>query len=131
MAHYALINKDNIVVQVITGVDEDVIQTDADGTQIGGSAQGWELFYSSLPWFEGLTCKRTSYNRNIRGNFASVGYTYDSEFDIFIKPQPFPSWKLDYTSVDWKPPIERPEYIEGHRWAWSETNQEWVSVLIA
>jgi hypothetical protein len=130
MAHYALIDSNNTVVQVITGVDENVIQIDTDGTEVGGSSQAWELFYASLPWFEGLTCKRTSYNRNIRGNFASVGYKYDSEFDIFIKPQPFASWKLNYTTVNWEAPVNCPEDIEGHRWAWSEPNQEWISVPI-
>jgi hypothetical protein len=130
MAHYALINKDNIVVQVITGVDENIIQTDTDGTQVGGTSYAWEEFYASLPQFEGLTCKRTSYNKNIRGNFASIGYKYDSDFDIFIKPQPFPSWKLNYTTVEWEAPVNRPEDIEGHRWVWSESNQEWISIPI-
>jgi hypothetical protein len=130
MAHYALIDSNNTVVQVITGVDENVIQIDTDGNEVGGSSQAWELFYASLPWFKGLTCKRTSYNRNIRGNFASIGYKYDSEFDIFIKPQPFPSWKLNYSTVEWEAPVNRPEDNEEHRWAWSEPNQEWVSVPI-
>jgi hypothetical protein len=73
MAHYALINSDNIVVQVITGVDENVIQTDVDGTQVGGTTEAWEQFYASQPQFAGLTCKRTSYNGNIRANYAGEG----------------------------------------------------------
>ena len=89
MAHYALLDKNNVVVQVITGVDENVIQTDVDGTQVGGSSQAWEAFYASRPWFEGLTCKRTSYNGNIRANYAGVGFKYDPDFDVFIAPQPF------------------------------------------
>jgi hypothetical protein len=128
MAHYALINSDNIVVQVITGVDENVIQTDTDGTQVGGTSTAWEQFYASRPWFEGLTCKRTSYNGNIRANFASVGYKYDEQFDVFIPIQPFPSWKLDYTTYKWVPPITMPEETDGVIFKWSEINKEWIEV---
>jgi len=127
MAHYALIDSNNIVIQVITGVDENIIQTDLDGTQVGGSSQAWEQFYTSLPWFEGLTCKRTSYNGNIRANYAGVGYTYDPTFNVFIAPQPFPSWKLNYTTYQWVAPIAKPSEIEGYVWRWSEPNKEWIS----
>ena len=130
MAHYALINKDNIVVQVITGVDEDVIQIDTDGTQVGGSSEAWEKYYASLPWFEGLTCKRTSYNGNIRGNFASIGFKYDSYFDVFIPPKTFPSWKLNYTTFQWEAPIPSPEKEDGYCWKWSEDNLEWAKIPI-
>jgi hypothetical protein len=130
MAHYALINSDNIVVNVITGVDEDLTQTDLDSTQVGGSSEAWEQFYASLPWFEGLTCKRTSYNGNIRANFAGIGFIYDPEFNVFIAPQPFPSWKLDYTNYQWVAPVAKPEEIEGHIWRWSEINKEWISVNV-
>ena len=130
MAHYALINKDNIVVQVITGVDENIIQTDLDNTQVGGTTTAWEQFYASLPWFEGLTCKRTSYNNNIRANFAAVGYKYDPEFDVFIAPQPYPSWKLNYTTFKWEAPVVRPADVNGFRYKWSEYNKEWIQVAI-
>jgi hypothetical protein len=129
MAHYALINSDNIVVQVITGVDENIIQTDLDGTQVGGTSEAWELFYASLPWFLGLTCKRTSYNSNIRKNFAGVGYVYDSSFDAFVAPQPYPSWKLNYTTFQWESPVSMPENLDGYVWHWSEYNKEWISAL--
>lgn len=130
MAHYALLNENNIVVQVITGVDENVIQTDLDGTQVGGSTEAWETFYASRPEFEGLTCKRTSYHGNIRKNYAGIGYKYDREFDAFIPPQPFPSWKLNYTTYQWEPPITIPQAIAGYVWKWSEINQEWVKFSI-
>ncbi len=130
MAHYALINKDNIVVQVITGVDENVIQTDVDGTQVGGSSEAWEKYYASLPWFEGLTCKRTSYNGNIRVNFAGIGYKYDSDFNVFIPPKPYSSWKLNYTTFQWEAPIPAPEKEDGYWWKWSEDNLEWVKIPI-
>ena len=128
MAHYALINSDNIVVQVITGVNEDVIQIDENGNEVGGTSEAWEQFYASRPWFEGLTCKRTSYNGNTRANFASIGYEYDAEFDAFIPPKLFPSWKLNYTTFTWEPPVSMPEEIDGFRWKWSEPNKEWISV---
>ncbi len=126
MAHYALINSDNIVVQVITGVDENIIQTDLDGTQVGGSTKAWEKFYESRPEFEGLTCKRTSYNGNIRANFAGIGFKYYPEFDVFIAPCIYPSWKLNYTTFQWEAPIPKPEDVEGYLWRWSEINKEWV-----
>jgi hypothetical protein len=130
MAHYALIDSNNIVVQVITGVDENIIQTDSDGNEIGGTTQTWEQFYASLPWFKGLTCKRTSYNGNIRKNFATIGGTYDEAFDAFIPPQPFPSWKLDYTTYKWVPPVARPEDTGEYSWRWSEYNKEWIQLAI-
>lgn len=131
MAYYALINSNNIVVKVITGVDENIIQTNEDGIQIGGTSEAWEHFYGSLPWFEGLTCKRTSYNASTNGfrkNFAGIGYTYDNQFNAFISPSPFPSWKLNYTTFQWEAPISRPNEIEGYAWNWSEVNKEWIKV---
>ena len=128
MAHYAYLDNNNVVVQVITGVDENIIQTDLDGTQVGGTTEAWEQFYASQPQFEGLTCKRTSYNGNIRANFAGVGYKYDPQFNVFIAPQPFPSWKLNYTTYQWEAPVAIPETLEGFRWVWSETNKEWIKV---
>jgi hypothetical protein len=130
MAHYALINSNNIVVQVITGVDENIIQTDLDNTEVGGTSEAWEQFYASQPQFVGLTCKRTSYNKNIRANYAGIGYTYDPDFDVFIAPQPYPSWKLNYTTYLWEAPVARPDEVEGFRWKWSEINKEWVKVAI-
>jgi hypothetical protein len=128
MAHYALINSDNIVVQVITGVDENIIQTDTDGTIVGGTTQAWEQFYASQPQFAGLICKRTSYNGNIRANYAGIGYKYDPNFDVFIAPQPYPSWKLDYTTYQWEAPIAKPDEVEGYVWRWSEINKEWIQI---
>lgn len=122
MAHYALIDANNIVVEVITGVDETVTQTDLDGTIVGGSAENWENFYASRIWFNGLKCKRTSYNHKIRKQYAGVGYTYDEINDVFITPQPFASWSLD-ENFDWQPPTPKPE---GMNWVWDEELGEWV-----
>ena len=130
MAHYALINSDNIVVKVITGVDENITQIDLDGKEVGGTSEAWEQFYAALPQFAGLTCIRTSYNGTIRANYASVGGKYDPTFNVFIAPQPFPSWKLDYTTYQWVPPVVMPENIEEYTYRWSEINKEWIQVAI-
>jgi len=124
MAHYALMDSNNVVVKVITGVDEDVTQTDTDGTVVGGSAVAWESFYAAQPWHAGLTCKRTSYNNNIRKQYAGIGYSYDSDDDVFIAPKPFPSWTLD-SNHDWQAPVARP--VEG-QWTWNEESQQWDEV---
>jgi len=75
MAHYAFLDENNIVTEVITGVDE--TQT-IEGLEP-------EIWYGN---FRGQTCKRTSYNSNIRFNYAGVGYTYDAVDDAFIAPMP-------------------------------------------
>lgn len=125
MAHYALINSNNIVVQVITGVDEHIIQTDLDGTQVGGSSEAWETFYENLPWFSGLKCKRTSYNKNIRKHFACVGYIYNEYLDAFIPPKPYQSWVLNEEKCLWYPPVLMPDNFDKD-YAWNESTQEWV-----
>lgn len=130
MAHYAFIDSNNIVVQVITGVDENIIQTDTDGTIVGGSTFAWEQFYASRSEFAGLTCKRTSYNGNIRANYAGIGFKYDPDFDVFIAQQPYPSWKLNYTTYQWEAPVAKPEEVEGFTWKWSEYNKEWIQIAI-
>ena len=85
MAHYAYLDSNNIVVKVLTGVDETVTQLDGD-VEVGGSSEAWEQFYESQEWNAGLTCKRTSYNGNIRGIYAGIGYTYDAVNDVFVAP---------------------------------------------
>ena len=123
MAHYAFMDSDNVVVKVITGVDETETQDD-NGTVVGGSGEAWEAFYAAQPWHEGLTCKRTSYNSNIRKQYAGIGYSYDAAADVFVAPQPYASWTLD-SSHDWQAPVARP--AEG-MWSWNEDTQAWDEV---
>ncbi len=90
MAHYAFIDSNNIVVKVITGVDETETQND-NGVEVGGSTEAWEAFYQAQPWHAGLICKRTSYNArgeagDYRGIYAGIGYTYDADLDKFVAP---------------------------------------------
>jgi hypothetical protein len=113
MAHYAFLDENNVVTEVITGVDETEL--------IDGLSP--EVWYGN---FKGKKCVRTSYNGNIRKHFAGVGMTYDTTFDMFIPEQPFSNWKLNYETVTWVPPIEKPEDIDGFIWLWSQPNTQWV-----
>ena len=125
MAHYALLNADNEVVTVITGVDEFITQTDTDGTLVGGTSTAWEAFYAAQPWHGAVSCKRTSYNANIRKNYAGIGYTYDTARNAFIAPQPYASWVLDEATCRWEAPVAMPS--EG-LWVWDEATVSWVAV---
>lgn len=110
MAHYAFLDANNIVTEVITGIDE-------TETIEGLTPEQW---YKN---FRGQTCIRTSYNGNIRKHYAGIGYTYDPEIDAFIPPQPYPSWTLD-DECNWQPPTPRP--TDNGMYEWNETNREWV-----
>ena len=123
MAHYALLDENNIVINVITGVDENITQIDLDGSEVGGSSEAWEEFYKSRPWFNASACKRTSYNGKIRKQFAGIGYKYNSIADVFIIPQPYPSWILDL-NYDWQAPITKPE--DSNFYEWNEELKEWI-----
>lgn len=140
MAYYALMNEDNIVMQIISGVDENVTQTDSDGTQVGGSTEAWEQWYETRPWFSGLYCKRTSYNTRgnqyigpnpsgtpFRGNYAGIGYTYDNTYDVFYGPQPtYPSWTLSHSTWLWQAPVPYPS--DGKDYYWDEATLSWVEM---
>jgi hypothetical protein len=117
MAHYAFLDENNIVTEVIPGIDEtELIE--------GLTPEEW---YGK---FREQKCVRTSYNKTIRKNFAGIGYYYNETLDAFIPPIPFPNWKFNYTTYRWVPPIEEPAKIEGHHWIWSDYNNEWVSLPI-
>jgi len=113
MAHYAFLNSNNIVTEVIVGVDENEL--------IEGLST--EVWYGN---FRGQTCKRTSYNNRIRKQFASVSYIYDSVADVFIVPAPYPSWVLD-ENHDWQPPTPMP--VDDKKYAWSEPNKQWIELV--
>jgi len=112
MAHYAFLDENNIVTEVITGKDETEL---IDGL----SPEEW---YGN---YRGQVCKRTSYNNNIRKQYAGIGFTYNQTADVFVIPQPFPSWSLD-SNYDWQAPIECP--ADGKDYSWDESNQVWVEV---
>ena len=111
MAHYAFLDQNNIVTEVITGIDENEL---IDGLDT-------ETWYGN---FRGQVCKRTSYNNNIRKQYAGVGYTYDPVADVFIQPQPYPSWLLNQ-NFDWQAPSPRPEGVD---WQWDESTLSWIEI---
>jgi hypothetical protein len=114
MAHYAFIDSNNIVTEVITGIDESELIEGLDP----------ETWYGN---FRNQTCKRTSYNstNGFRKQFAGVGFTYDPESDVFVSPQPFPSWSLN-ANFDWQPPVQQPDG-EG-LFKWDEETLNWIQI---
>ena len=125
MAHYAFLDSNNIVTEVIVGQDESNIQHD------------WEIYYGNM---RNQTCKRTSYNTSggvhlndgtpFRKNYAGIGYTYDSVRDAFIPEQPFNSWTLNENTCNWDCTVDYPteaEDAEGNPifYSWNEEDQQW------
>lgn len=86
MAHYAIINEQNTVIAVNTGVDETVTQIDTDGKEVGGSSEAWEAFYTAQLANPNLFVLRCSYHGNIRGKYPAIGDTYDPDLDEFVSP---------------------------------------------
>jgi hypothetical protein len=121
MAHYAFLDDNNNVVEVIVGKEEN-----EDGVN-------WEQHYGN---FRGLKCKRTSYNTYgnqhkldgipFRKNYASIGYRYDESLDAFISPIIHPSWILNTETCLWEPPVPYP--TDGKFYSWFEANQEWIEL---
>jgi len=120
MAHYAILNENNIVTQVIVGKNED--------ETYNGQAVNWEEYYGG---------KRTSYNTSgnvhssggtpFRKNYAGIGYTYDLERDAFIPPKPYNSWILNETTCLWDSPIPVPTDAGiGEYYRWDEPTISWV-----
>jgi hypothetical protein len=112
MAHYAYLDNNNIVVTVTVGKDETELINGLDT----------ETYYAQgTPY----TVKRTSYNANIRGKYAGIGDSYNAEEDIFVAPQPFPSWTR--SGSYWNPPTPKPT-TEGKFYYWSEDDLSWREV---
>ena len=113
MAHYAFLDENNIVVEVITGKDETEL--------IDGFTP--EQWYEN---FRGLKCVRTSYNKQIRKNYACIGFIYDETRDAFYAPQPYQSWTLDETTCLWESPVPYP--VDEKVYEWNESNKEWMEI---
>lgn len=121
MAHYAFLDENNIVTEVIVGKDE--------------SNFNWEQQYGS---FRGQLCKRTSYNTEagihklggtpFRKNYAGIGYTYDENRDAFIPPKPFNSWILNEDTCRWQPPVDYPQ--DDNQYSWNESTLTWNIVEV-
>jgi hypothetical protein len=121
MAHYAFLDTNNIVTEVIVGKDE----TD--------TSHDWEQHYGEI---RGQVCKRTSYNTQAgvhltggtpyRKNYAGIGYSYDPSRDAFLSPKPFASWTLNETSCIWEPPTPMP--IDGKLYHWDNETLSWIEI---
>jgi hypothetical protein len=113
IAHYAFLDNDNIVTEVIVGIDETEL--------IEGKHP--EVWYGE---FRGQTCKRTSYNGNYRKNYAGLGYKYDEALDAFVPPKPYESWVLNEDTALWEAPVAYPE--DGGMYSWNEETGSWDAV---
>jgi hypothetical protein len=112
MAHYAILDDNNIVTQVISGKEP------------GEDGVDWEQHYSE---FYNAKCKRTEYVEEgipYRKNYAGLGYTYDEQRDAFLAPQPFPSWILNEITCTWESPIPYPN--DGLKYRWDEEQLQWI-----
>lgn len=120
MAHFAQLDENNVVLQVIVVGNDDINnlpfpESEPLGVQF---LTNWSGGYTN--W------KQTSYNNNFRKNYAAVGGVYDPVRDAFIHPKPYPSWVLDEDTCVWKPPI--PPIKNGKHHRWDEPTVSWVEV---
>jgi hypothetical protein len=113
MAHYAFLDENNIVTEVIVGKDENEL---LDGL----TPEEW---YGN---FRGQRCIRTSYNGNIRKNYASRGYIYNEELDAFIPPKPYSKWILNEETVQWESPVPYPN--DENNYTWNDDKIKWEEV---
>lgn len=117
MAHYAQIDENNIVTQVIVIDNKDTSDANGVEKEYIGAAFCERLF--------GGNWKQTSYNGNIRKNYAGIGYTYNADIDAFVSPKPYASWTLD-ANAQWQAPVAMP--TDGKMYSWNEESQTWVEV---
>ena len=113
MGHYAFLDENNTVTEVIVGIDETELIEGLDP----------EIWYGN---FRGQTCKRTSYNGNIRKNYAGIGYTYDQTRDAFIPPKPYNSWILNEDTCNWEAPTPYPSGDGIYHWVEDDLNWQLV-----
>ena len=118
MAHFAELDKNNVVLRVIVVHNNELLDSSGAEVESKGVAFCQKLF--------GGVWIQTSYNAKNRKNFAGEGYTYDQNRDAFIPPQPFPSWSLNEETCRWVPPVPMPENMAPHYW--DEEKQYWIEV---
>ena len=115
MAHYAFLDLNNIVTEVITGIDETELIEGLDP----------ETWYGN---FRNQVCKRTSYNGNYRKNYAGIGYKYDEERDAFIPPKPFNKWVLNEDTCRWESPVPYPD--DEKQYVWNDNQGVWEELIL-
>ncbi len=111
MAHFAKLGTGNII-EAVHVVSNDIATTEQAGVDFLNN-----LYNTRDVW------KQTSYNNNIRKNFAGIGYTYDQTRDAFIAPQPYNSWILNEETCQWEAPVAKPD--DGESYIWNETTTTW------
>ena len=116
MAHFAQINDNSIVGQVIVVSNDDAPDPFPESETLG------QKFIAGLG-LEG-NWKQTSYNGSFRKHYAGIGYTWDEQRDAFVPPQPFPSWVLDEETCNWVAPVPYPD--DGKQYWWDEGTTSWV-----
>ena len=116
MAHFAQLDENNVVTQVIVVANSDTADASGVEKEHIGAAFCERLF--------GGTWKQTSYNGNKRKNYAGIGYTYREDIDAFVAPKPYASYVLNETTAQWEPPVPMPN--DGGQYTWDEDNQAWV-----
>jgi len=114
MAHFAQLNENNIVTQVIVVHDNDCL--DENGNEL--ESVGINFCTNLL----GGVWKQTSYNGKMRKNYAGIGFTYHADIDAFVPPQPYPSWTLN-ADASWQPPVAMP--TDNQMYSWNELAQAW------
>jgi len=111
MASFAKLGTGNIV-ETVEVVSNDIATTEQAGVDFLN-----KLYNTRDVW------KQTSYNGNIRKNYAGVGYTYDQSRDAFIAPKPYESWVLNEDTCRWEAPVVKPD--DDQNYTWNETNKQW------
>lgn len=119
MAHFAQLDENNMVTQVIVVSNDDCMLNDEENEAVGVTFCK-SLFGQDTRW------KQTSYNAKIRKNYAGIGYVYDAARDAFISPSPYPSWVLDEATCKWQAPIPMP--TDGKSYYWDEAQGAWVEI---
>jgi hypothetical protein len=117
MAHFAKLDSNNVVTQVIVVDNKDTADANGVEKEYIGAAFCERLF--------GGTWKQTSYNGNKRKNYAGIGYKYHADIDAFVPPQPYASWVLD-ADAKWQPPTPMP--TDGQMYSWDEATTSWVAI---
>lgn len=118
MAHFAQLDENDVVIQVIVVGNSTINDLPFPDSEPLGVDFCHSLFGSETKWVQ------TSYNNNFRIRYAGIGYKYDSQKDAFVRPQPYPSWVLNLTTLEWEAP--KPYPTDGKDYIWDENTQEWI-----